>query len=107
MRSRAVAERITAAQSAQLQRELSSAPATYDQLVVSSGMSKPRLARWVKSNRENLYVAEWTPDRNGRPFVPAFAWGPGRKDAPRPGRALTAAEQMRKTRAARRTASTQ
>lgn len=93
--------RITLTQQGALARLLRLAPRTYDQLVAATGMSKPRVARWVKANAENIYVADWAADKNGRLFVPMFRWG-AKPDAVRPGRVLTPAEQMRKLRANRK-----
>ena len=90
-----MAERITQQQSLALQQLLRDKP-----MELATRMATRRLARWVKKHRADLHVAAWGPDRNGRPFVPVFAWG-RRPDTPRPGRALTPAEQMRKTRASR------
>ena len=90
-------ERITTQQSVRMRDALSEKAMTYDDLVVLTGMRKPRVARWVKNNREFIRVASWGPDKNGRPFVQVFSWAEG-DDAPRPGRALTPSEQMRKVR---------
>lgn len=90
-------ERITTQQSVQMRDLLLVMPLTYDELVTVTGMVKPRVARWVKNNRKDIRVTSWAPDKNGRPFVPVFSWGAG-ADVPRPGRALTPAEQMRKVR---------
>lgn len=76
---------------------LVSEPMTYDTLQARSGLSKFALARWVKTHRERLHIAGWAPDKNGRPFVAMFLWGDA-ADVPRPGRALSGAEQMRKLR---------
>lgn len=92
-----MAERITTQQAVQMRDALAEKPMTYDDLVVLTGMVKPRVARWVKNNRGSIRVAHWAPDKNGRPFVPVFSWADG-ADKPRPGRALTPAEQMRKVR---------
>lgn len=90
-------ERITTQQSVRMRDALSEKAMTYDDLVVLTGMRKPRVARWVKNNRESIRVAGWGPDKNGRLFIAKFAWG-SEPDAKRPGRVLTAAEQMRKVR---------
>lgn len=95
-----MAERITQQQSLALQQLLREKPMGYADMELATSMAARRLARWVKKHRADLHVSAWAPDKNGRLFVPVFAWG-RRPDTPRPGRALTPAEQMRKTRAAR------
>lgn len=74
---------------------------SYDDLADQSGLSKDRVARFMRRARKMVHVSSYGPDKNGRLFVRRFAWGAG-SDAPRPGRVLTAAEQMRKLRARRK-----
>lgn len=76
---------------------------TYDQLAARSGLSKEAVAHWLKPRRAlgTIYIERWADDPRGHPVVPVFRWGAG-KDAPRPGRRLTPAQQMAKMRARRR-----
>ena len=55
-------ERMTTRQSMELARMLTDKPMTYDELELFSGVSKTRLARWVKANRRDLFVAGYAPD---------------------------------------------
>ena len=96
---------MSAALSVALRDMLAKEAMTYDTLVLRAGISKPRVARWVKTNRANIHVAGWAPDKNGRMFLAMFRWGAA-PDLPRPGRALTPAEQMRKQRQKRATLTT-
>lgn len=93
-----MADRITSRMSMYLRDLLTASPLSYADLVQYTGISQPRVARWVKGNRADIRVVSWSPDKNGRLFCPVFRWGAG-ADAPRPGRVLTAAAQMRKSRA--------
>jgi len=85
-----------------MQATLAKQPATYTDLVESSGLGRHAVMRWIKAMRAAgaVYVAEWKPDCTGRPFVPAFMLGVNR-DVPRPGPRRTAAERMAAIRAAR------
>ena len=74
---------------------------SYDDLARESGLSKAQVARFMRKARDRVRVSSYGPDKNGRIFVRRFAWGAGPK-AERPGRVLTAAEQMRKLRARRK-----
>lgn len=79
---------------------------TYDELAAISGLAKEAVARWVKALRKTepakgIYIERWAADRRGHPVVPVWRWG-NQPDAPRPGRALTAAQQMAKLRARRK-----
>ena len=94
-------ERMTTRQSMELARMLTDKPMTYDELELFSGVSKTRLARWVKANRRDLFVAGYAPDKRGRPFIPMWQWGVG-VDARRPGPVMTSAERMRALRAMRK-----
>lgn len=78
-------------------------PMTYEQLCEAGGLTAQRAAYWRKSNADNIYICEWAPDKNGRLFVPVFAWGQ-QPDAPRPGRVQTSAERMRALRSKRKAA---
>ena len=95
-----MAKRITRAQRKQIDDALAAAPATYDDLVRITGLSKWQVAHYMRAahSARRIHVAQYAPDRNGRPFVRVFA-PCAKPDAPRPGRALTPAEQMRKSRA--------
>lgn len=92
-----MADRMTPDVAAVLVNRLVDGPATYDEMAAHTGISKPRVARWVKNCRSFIYIAGWAPDKNGRPFLPQFRWGAA-PDEPRPGRTLTPAEQMRQSR---------
>ena len=88
------------------QRALQAEPQSYDDLCHISGLNKPAVARWIKSLRpdtgeRHVHIADYGPDRNGRLFVPLFAWG-NEEDAERPGDSRTDAERMRKLRADRK-----
>lgn len=97
-----MAERITGAQKALIDSTLAKTAVTYDDLARITGLSKSRVAHYMKAaysaEPKRVYIAGYAPDRNGRPFVRMFAAG-NALDAARPGRALTPAEQMRKSRA--------
>lgn len=95
--------RNTAATQLLMQTALMSAGQTYDELAAHSGLAKEAVARWVKTLRAlgTIHVERWADDSRGHPVVPVFRWGAG-KDAPRPGRRLTAAQQMAKLRARRK-----
>lgn len=95
--------RMTFEESRKLRETISQSPKTYEQLVAASGIKQLRLARWVARNRTDIHIASWAPDVNGRLFVPMWAWGAA-PDAARPGRVLTAAEQMRVSRAKKKAA---
>lgn len=92
----------------QLMTRLKESPATYEQLSAFSGVSKRALSRFIALLREpnvspnNVYISSYAPDRNGRPFVPLWAWGPGQQDAPRPGDTKTDAQRMKEARAAKK-----
>lgn len=96
-----MAERTSVKQSLELRDMLMAKPMTYEQLCEAGGLTLQRAAYWRKSNADDIYVIECAPDKNGRPFVPVFAWGKA-PDAPRPGRALTSAERMRALRSKRK-----
>ena len=98
-----MAERITVKKALELRDMLLATPLTYEQLSALSGLSAERTARWRKSNADDIYVADWAPDKNGRPFVPMWAWG-AQPDKPRPGRAMSSAERMRALRTKKKTA---
>lgn len=76
---------------------------SYDELAEETGLSVLRVSRFMRkaSASGEVRVSSYGPDKNGRLFVRKFTWGPG-PDAPRPGRVLTAAAQMRKMRARRK-----
>lgn len=97
--------RNTAATQLLMQTALMSAGQTYDELAAHSGLAKEAVARWVKTLRalptKVIFIERWAEDSRGHPVVPVFRWGAG-KDAPRPGRRLTAAQQMAKLRARRK-----
>lgn len=93
-----MAERTSVNKSLEIIKLLQTKPMTYEQLCEASGLSEQRMAYWRKSNAANIYVADWAPDKNGRPFVPMWAWG-NQPDKPRPGRAMSSAERMRAHRA--------
>lgn len=93
-----MAERISVQKSLELRELLLAKPMTYEELCAASGLSDQRAARWRKTNADNIYVFDWAPDKNGRLFVPVFAWGT-EPDKPRPGRVMTSAERMRAHRA--------
>lgn len=102
-----MAERMTAVAAATVGDLLKIKGHTYQQLAETTGLSIRALTRFVRSDRSaermaagkhSIYVAGYAPDKNGRSFVPIWRWGRGREDAPRPGRMLTPAEQMRKSR---------
>lgn len=76
--------RITTAQSLHLVRLLTAETLTQDGVVIRSGLNKVQIARWIKRNRDNVRVADWAPDKNGRLFVPMWQWGVG-ADVERPG----------------------
>lgn len=97
-----MAERITVKKAVELRDLLLATPLTYEQLSAISGLSAERTARWRKNNAANIYVADWAQDKNGRPFVPMWAWGT-QPDKPRPGRAMSSAERMRVLRAKKKT----
>lgn len=94
--------RITEAQRELIDATLAAKPASYDDLARITGLSKWQVAHYMRgahsASPRRVYIAAYGPDRNGRPFVRLFALG-NAQDAPRPGRALSAAEQMRKSRA--------
>lgn len=94
-------ERITNAQRKQLKDLLLFGDQSYDDLVRETGLSKERVAYFMRTVRGEVRISGYGPDKNGRLFVRLFSWGSG-PDEPRPGRTLTAAEQMRKLRARRR-----
>lgn len=96
-----VAKYVNAVVALELRDLLAAEPMTYETLQARSGVSKVSLARWVKINRARIRIASWAPDKNGRPFLAMFQWGDA-PDVPRPGRALTGAEQMRKLRERRK-----
>ena len=98
-----MAERTTVKKSIELQGLLSVMPMTYEDLCTVSGLSAQRIAYWRKSNADDIYIADWAPDKNGRLFVPVFAWGK-QPDKARPGRVLSSAERMRALRAKKKTA---
>ncbi len=56
------------------------------------------IQRWRKENAAALYVAGYVADQRGRMFTRAWAYGPGKADAPRPGQALTGAQRMARSR---------
>ena len=89
-----MAERMTVALSLKLRQLLQESPKTYDQLTELSGINQTRVARWRKSNAEFIHVGDWAADKNGRLFIPVFAWG-AEPDKARPGRVLSSAERMR------------
>ena len=89
-----MAERMTVALSLKLRQLLQESPKTYEQLAELSGINQSRVARWRKSNAEFIHVDHWAPDKNGRLFIPVFAWGAD-PDKARPGRVLSSAERMR------------
>lgn len=75
---------------------------TDDSMAEAIGKSVVALRRWRKANRSVLYVAGYVPDARGRMFVKAWAYGPGKKDAPRPGPAETSAQRMARLRREKR-----
>jgi hypothetical protein len=89
----------------QMQEALKEKPRSYDELARVTGLNKPAVARWVKLMRavtpSPIFISGWGPDKNGRLFVPLFAWGTA-PDAERPGDSRTDAERMRALRAARK-----
>lgn len=98
-------QRISIEQAVKLRDLICAKPMSYEAMGEVMGMSRHRVARWVSNNRENIYIADFGPDVNGRLFIAQFAWG-AEPDAKRPGRVLTPAEQMRKMRALRKLALT-
>lgn len=86
-----------------LQSAMVERPRSYDDLVNICGLSKPAVARWIKTMHLAgfAYIAGWGADRNNRLFVPLWAWG-REQDAPRPGPQRTPAERMKALRAARK-----
>ena len=66
------------------------------------GKSLVAIQRWRKDNAHALYVAGYVADQRGRMFVRAWAYGPGKKDAPRPGPAETGAQRMARLRREKR-----
>lgn len=97
--------RNTAATALRMQTALSTAGHTYDELAAISGLAKESVARWVKTLRalptKVIFIERWADDSRGHPVVPVFRWG-NAVDAARPGRRLTAAQQMAKLRARRK-----
>lgn len=89
-----MAVRMTTCQSLNLAFLITENPMSYDQIVKASGFNKVQVMRWVKRNRETIFIADWTGDKNGRLFVPMFQWGEG-GDTPRPGPKQTNAERVR------------
>lgn len=93
-----MAERTSVKKSLEMRAALMARPMTYAQMREAFGLSDQRMAYWRKANAENIYVFDWAPDKNGRLFVPVFAWG-DQPDKPRPGRAMSSADRMRAHRA--------
>lgn len=96
--------RITTATSLAMADALKKRGYTDQALADAHGLGAAAVARWRRLLREetgNVYVEGYALDAMGRPFTPIWRMGAG-TDAERPGRTLTPAEQMRKTRANRK-----
>lgn len=78
-------------------------PSSYEDLVDMTGLKKPVVARLVRllHSEGAVHRVGWGHDRKGRDFVALYEWGPG-LDIPRPGRKISAAEQMAKLRLRRK-----
>ena len=99
--------RITTATSLRMVEALRAKGHTDAELAEKFGLGAPAVGRWRRALGEEtglIHVEGYAPDAMGRPFTPIWRMGAG-TNAERPGRALTAAEQMRKTRANRKVSS--
>lgn len=96
--------RISPATSLRMVEALRAKGYTDAQLAKQFGLGAPAVGRWRRTIAEEtglIHVEGYAPDAMGRPFTPIWRMGAG-TNAERPGRTLTAAEQMRKTRANRK-----
>ncbi len=81
--------------------QLMAQPMSYDEIAVSSGLSRHTVSLWIEAMREAkmVYVAEWRLDSANRPMIAVFAWGQ-QPDVIR--QTMTAAERMAKHRASKK-----
>lgn len=63
-------------------------PQTYADLVKLTGLSQPTISAWIREMRNTnpklVWVGRWDDDTRGIPCIPAFMFGIGGMDMPRP-----------------------